>query len=243
MMDHLVAISIAVFLAAVLRGLTGFGFALAAVPAMSLFIPPAGAVAVAILLQCAVGLRDSLQMHHLVNRRALALMSLGALLGTPLGILALTRLSPDAMRVVLAIVVGLGLVALLAKITFPRGRAMAFGSGALAGLFSGLAAMPGPPAIAYFLGTQTPARETRASLMIFFFLTSLMALPGLAWAGELDQVALLRAAVALPALLIGSWAGGRAFAWLNEASYRTASIALLGVTAAVTAVRGIGGLL
>ncbi len=172
-------ISAAVFGAAVLRGLTGFGFALAAVPAMSFVVSPARAVCIAIVLQCLVGLRDVVTMRALLDRNALGLLSIGALLGTPLGILALTQLSADAMRGGLGLVVGAGLIALIARVELAPGRGPALGAGVLSGLFSGLAAMPGPPAIAYFLGRAAPAVTTRASLMVFFFLTSLMALPGL----------------------------------------------------------------
>ncbi len=237
------AISAAVFLAAVLRGLTGFGFALAAVPMMSFLIPPAQAVAIAILLQCAVGLKDLIVSGGLVQRRALALMTLGALLGTPLGVWGLTRLDPDAMRLVIALLVGVGLAALLLRLKLGDSTPMALGAGVTAGLFSGLAAMPGPPAIAYFLGTRTPAAVTRASLMVYFFLTSLLTLPGLLWAGEVRRETLLTSAIALPALFIGTWAGGLAFQRLDEGGYRTAAIALLGLTAALTAVRGLSGLL
>ena len=139
--------------------------------------------------------------------------------------------------------VAIGLAALLLKVRLDEGRRTAIGAGMVAGLFSGLAAMPGPPAIAYFLGTHTPAVNTRASLMVFFFLTSLVALPGLIWAGEIDRDSLLQAGIALPALLIGTWVGGQAFKRLDEGGYRTAAIGLLAVTAALTAMRGIGGLL
>lgn len=242
-MELIALISLTVFIAAVLRGLTGFGFALAAVPAMSLIIAPSRAVTLAILLQCMVGLRDTVRMRALVNRRALLLMTIGSVVGTPLGLLALTHLSPDAMRIVLAALVGVGLAALLLKVQLGEGRGTAIGAGMVAGLFSGLAAMPGPPAIAYFLGTRTPAVNTRASLMVFFFLTSLVALPGLVWAGQIDRHGIVQAAFSLPALLIGTWVGGQAFSRLDEGGYRTAAIALLGVTAALTALRGIAGLL
>lgn len=45
----------AVFAAAVLRGITGFGFALAAVPLISLVLAPVQGAAIAILLQCMIG--------------------------------------------------------------------------------------------------------------------------------------------------------------------------------------------
>ncbi|MAD36089.1 sulfite exporter TauE/SafE family protein [Tistrella sp.] len=234
----------AVFAAAILRGITGFGFALAAVPLMSLAVPPAQAVAVALLLQSFVGLRDVVALRADTDHRTLAFLSLGAVLGTMPGIWLLDRLSPDVMRIVIAGVVMLGLAVLIGR---PQGllrpgRGSAVGAGLVAGLFSGLAAMPGPPAIAYFLGTATPAKRVRASLMVFFFFTSLMALPGLALAGQLHRDQVIAALVALPALIVGTWAGGRVFARLSEGNYRRAAIGLLAITAGISALRGLNGL-
>ena len=122
----------------------GFGFALAAVPLISLVTPPVQGVAIAILLQCMIGLGDLVSVRRLVDRSTLAMMSLGAMVGTPAGLVTLRLLSADAMRVVIALVVAAD-----------------------------------PPAVAYMLGTATPAIQARATLMAFFFVTSLIALPGL----------------------------------------------------------------
>ena len=47
-------VAVAVFLAAILRGFTGFGFALAAVPLLSLTLPPARVVPIVVILQAIV---------------------------------------------------------------------------------------------------------------------------------------------------------------------------------------------
>lgn len=56
-------VCLSVLAAGFLRGLTGFGFALAAVPAMSFFLPPSQAVAMAVLLQSLAGLKDSVTLR------------------------------------------------------------------------------------------------------------------------------------------------------------------------------------
>ena len=53
-----------VFLSGLLRGFTGFGFGLTAVPLLSLVMPPARAVPLVLMLQAMVslaGLRDALR--------------------------------------------------------------------------------------------------------------------------------------------------------------------------------------
>ena len=87
-MEHLLVwpdtglVCLATLAAAVVRGLTGFGFALAAVPAMSLFLPPSQAVTMAVLLQCAVGFRDTIRMRGTWETPVLKRLIGGAVLGT-----------------------------------------------------------------------------------------------------------------------------------------------------------------
>ncbi|MFC3170382.1 sulfite exporter TauE/SafE family protein [Paracoccus fontiphilus] len=243
LVTDLALIAGAVFAAAVLRGITGFGFALAAVPLISLVTPPVQGVAIAILLQCMIGIGDVVAVRHLIDRSTLAFMSAGAVIGTPAGLMTLRLLSADAMRIVIALVVLVGLAGLIAKVRLPSGPKQAAGAGILAGLFSGLAAMPGPPAVAYVLGTATPAIQARATLMAFFFVTSLITLPGLLAQGIVGLPTILAAAASLPPLVIGTHLGGWVFRRLNDAGYQKAAIATLAATALVAASRGAWGLL
>ena len=146
------------------------------------------------------------------------------------------------MRLVIAVIVLGALIGLSGKVRFVPGRRQAVGAGFLAGLFSGVAAMPGPPVVAYLLGTATPAVEARATLMIFFFVTSLLALPGLVLQGVIELPTVLVAATALPLLVTGTRLGGWVFRRLNDDGYKKAAIAMLAATALLAAGRGIAGL-
>ncbi|MAZ25820.1 MAG: hypothetical protein CL868_01925, partial [Cytophagaceae bacterium] len=92
-------------------------------------------------------------------------------------------------------------------------------------------------------GRAQPAACTRASLMVFFFVTALMALPGLYWSGQLSAGLFVQAVIAFPAMLLGTWAGGLGFRRLGEGGYRAAALLLLAAMALLTGLRGILGLL
>ncbi len=242
----LLAVGACVFAAAVLRGITGFGFALAAVPLMGLVVPPAQAVVVAVLLQSMIGLQDIRAMRSVVDWRSVLRLGAGALAGTPPRIALLTQLDPAATRLALAGLVAGGLVFLLRTPASGTVGVRPFEAplaGLLAGFFGGLAAMPGPPAVAYFLRAGSSPPVARASLMIFFFITSLIALPGLAATGLLDLPALLIAVPALPLLMIGASLGAAIFLRTSEAGYRRLALIVLAVIAAASGVRGVAGLL
>ncbi|MBZ4021735.1 hypothetical protein CKO11_04580 [Rhodobacter sp. TJ_12] len=232
---------LAVSAAAFLRGLAGFGFALAAVPILSLVLPPLQAVTLAILLQLPIGGLDLVQLHRKVHRPSLIRLTLGSVLGTPLGLWGLTALSPDAARVLIGALVLLGLGLMLRykpAQPHPHGG-LALAAGVASGAFSGLAAMPGPPAVAYYLGAGTTSAQTRASLLLFFFAASAMAVPGLWLAGAIDAAAVQLAVLTLGPMLLGTWAGGRAFARLEQAQYRKLALAIMALSAVLAGGRGI----
>ncbi|MBT8153149.1 sulfite exporter TauE/SafE family protein [Epibacterium ulvae] len=132
------------------RGLAGFGFAIAAVPILSLVISPIEAVAMTVMLQVVVGLKDIFDLRRDIHKPSLIRLALGSLIGTPIGVFALAVMNPDAARILIALSVFAGLLILLLykpKEARPN-DALATVTGVASGVFSGLSAMPGPPAVA-----------------------------------------------------------------------------------------------
>src|SRR3546814_17838655 len=78
--------AVAVVLAAMLRGFTGFGFALIAVPLTSLLLPPARSVPMVFTLQIMIGAVDTLR-HFRHCDRSIIPMAIFAVIPTPLGVI------------------------------------------------------------------------------------------------------------------------------------------------------------
>lgn len=104
----------AIALSGVVRGFSGFGFGLVAVPMLSLILDPRQAVGIAMILQATSGV---LVLWH--SWRAVAWSLMGSLcIGTAgtlwLGLLVLDRAPADTIRLYLAVIVivAAGLIAL-----------------------------------------------------------------------------------------------------------------------------------
>ncbi|MBU2865478.1 sulfite exporter TauE/SafE family protein [Pacificibacter marinus] len=236
-----ILVLVAVLFSAFLRGLAGFGFALAAVPIVSLVLSPLEAVTLSILLQVVVGVRDSFTLYGEVHRPSLLRLCIGAIVGIPIGVLALTALSADAARIMIAVVVLAGLIILMRykpSTAEPNGP-LAVVAGGIAGAFTGLAAMPGPPAVAYFLGTSLPPKQTRASLLLFFFVVCILTTPGLYFKGALTQSTLIITALSIPSMALGTWLGTATFKRLNSTQYRNVAIGVMAIAAILAGARGI----
>ncbi|MFZ6763046.1 sulfite exporter TauE/SafE family protein [Pseudoroseomonas sp. WGS1072] len=228
-----------VFLAGLIRGFTGFGFSIAAVPLLSLLYPPAEVVPVVMLLQLAISLDGLRGAWALADRASLGLLSLGALLATPLGLWGLAQLPPAPVRLVIAGVVALAVVILAGgrRMTRPPSGGATLAFGLASGLFNGLAGIPGPPVIAYYLASPLATATARASMIVLFLLTSLGALLPLAAMGMVGQASLLSALLGLPAVWAGSWLGTRMFLRSPDARYRRVALAILGGTALLAVAR------
>jgi hypothetical protein len=228
------------FGAAVIRGLTGFGLAIILVPLLGLLIVPTQAVVLGILLQLLigpVGLRGILRDAH---RPSALPISAVAMLTTPLGIAALTALSPNAARLLIAIIA----LAAFALILLPQhpdghrpGRLAICLTGAASGVLNGFAAMPGPPVVPFYLRQAITPHAARASMMLVFFATAIAGSVSAGWAGLVDRQLLQLALVLFVPVLIGNWLGGRAFGRVAPAIWRSTVGGVLGLAGVGAAVR------
>lgn len=239
------AAAAAILFAAVLRGFTGFGFAIAAVPLVSLVMPPSRTVAAVVVMQVAIGLRDCFAEWRQADRKVLVRLTLGALAGMPIGVAALAMLPASAVRLVLGALVLVAVVLTWKprRATQPPHAGVTLATGFASGLSQGLAAMAGPPAVTYFLAFEPRLAVMRSSLMVLFPMVSLLGLPMVAVAGLLDSTALVLAALGMPLMLGGGWIGAAAFRRFGGRSYRPLAIGALLITAAASITRALFDLL
>jgi uncharacterized protein len=228
-----------VLLSAALRGLTGFGFALASVPLLGLVMEPTRAVPLSLTIVAiggAFGVRKAIPLCDWTTLRGLGT---GALIGTPVGALVLELISPDLARIAIAIFIIAALFS-LQRVRAPKasggGPASRVGHGLLAGLFNGLAAMPGPPIVAYYMGTGFSRETIRACLLVIFQFTAWIGSAGAIAMGLVGVDTLLLAGCALPAFWIGNRLGAWLFTLGSETAYRRIALACLAAMALGSAV-------
>jgi uncharacterized membrane protein YfcA len=73
---------LAMFVAALLRGFTGFGFGIAAVPVVAMVMAPEKAIATITLVQAAVGMLDVMNNRASADNGSLPWLIVGAVLGS-----------------------------------------------------------------------------------------------------------------------------------------------------------------
>jgi uncharacterized membrane protein YfcA len=231
--------AVAVFGSAVIRGFTGFGFAIAAVPLLSLVLPPVDLVPAVLVLNMAAGAQQVHKLWSAADWLSVRWLLLGSLAGLPLGIALLTRLPADLMRFAIAAVVLFAVLALWGGFRFHTmpGRVTSLAVGALSGLLNGAAAMPGPPVILLYLSGPTAVAVGRASLVFFFFSAAI----GTALA--VAEGLITGPTLMLPALVLGNRLGDRGFDRSSPQAYRRVAFGSLLAIALIALVRSLAGIL
>lgn len=226
--------ALAFLVAAFVRGYSGFGFSALVVASSALVTNPLNFVAVVMFCEFGMTLQQWSGIWRDVAWRRVILLMIGAAAGLPLGLWALTGVGVDAARAVVAIYVLFmcGVMLMGWRITKPQGDA-----GHLAiGLASGLANAPGMgglPVATYFTAQGMQAATFRATLIAYFAVLDVYSVPVM-WAhGLVTWDTLYAAALSIPIVAAGIWAGGRHFLRTDPQDFRRFAIFLLAGLAAM----------
>ena len=243
MLPALVTAVFGVLAASVLRGFTGFGFGLAAVPLLSLALPPAKVVPFVVVLQILVGLAGLRAAWPLADWRAILGLSPGLLIGVPLGVLILTVFRPNTVRLGIGLAIAASVLVLWRGARLPRRPSpLITGSvGVASGVLSGLASIGGPPIVVYLLALSHSAATVRATSIVYFALSAAVALIPMSLHGLVDREVLTWAAASIPVLLAGTWIGNWAFARAHPRHHRLTALVVLSLLSALLIGRALTG--
>lgn len=233
----LIIMLITVFMGAILRAFTGFGFAIAALPVLShLFSPSTNVFLMAALTLTVSLLTIRTYWHHTVLSSLMVMILLSAI-GTATGLYILLLVPVDIFRIAIGITV-MASCLLLLRYKPTKHRSHGGTKSAIAGFFSGLMngaiAIPGPPVIIYALAVFPEPVKSRAFLMVFFIFSAVFVIGGVAYEGLIRDQELTIYLLALPAMVLGDKAGFWLFDKYGNAAYRKVAIGALFVIGAIS---------
>lgn len=228
-----------VFLAAIVRGYSGFGFSLLAITSLSLIFSPAQVIPAIFMLEIAASLHMLPSIWRDVHWRSLAFLLAGTIIGTPVGVYFLANLPQAQMTFALAVFV------LLATFLLWRGFALksmpnapaTLAVGTATGIANGAFGIGGPPVILFYFASPAGHAAGRASLVAFFIMTDVTGLLFLAREGLVTRESALLALAFLPALAAGVWLGARSFSTADPVRFRKIVLGILACLAVLTAAK------
>lgn len=209
------------FFAGLIRGFSGFGYAVLVVLGLNLLLPAQQALITAILLDllcCLSLLRQAVTQCHRPLLKQLLVGMLGIL---PVGLLLVNWLPAPLMSLIVGGISLLGGVLLWFNIPL---KPLINRYASLAGMASGLAmttaSAGGPPLMVYLLNQPIPATQQRSTAILFFAICSSCVLLGLILSGFLNRSVGLWAAIMLLPSLAGNFCGQQLFHRFHSQGFR-----------------------
>ena len=224
------------FIAALARGFSGFGAALIFLPLAATVTDPKIASPLLLITDAVLAAGFIPNAFRTADKREVSIMALGAAIGIPLGTLLLVRLDPLHIRWGI-VVLASAMLALLASGWRYRGTPTApltFGVGAFAGVCSGAAQVGGPTVVAYWLGSPSAPAIMRANIILYFSISTAIAMVAYYFGGVLTLTVLKLALIVGPVYGLGLFIGARLFGIADEAIFRRICYALIAVAVLVS---------
>jgi len=202
------------FLAALVQSTLGFGLALIAMPLLALVYDVPSAAALVAFCSLTSSTLMLVQQRREIEVSESAPLVISAAAGVPLGLLVIRRAPEDLVTALLgALVAAFSLYMLfrprLVELKQPR---LKYLFGFVGGIFGGAYNISGPPVILYGALRRWPPQRFRVILQGFFLPTSILIWIGHGLTGLWTEEVLRLFVFALPALVVGTFAGH----WLNQ---------------------------
>ena len=228
--------SFVILLGGFIQGITGFGFAMIALPALAFFLPLTTVVPLLVLFGLVTNLFILWETHQWIRLSEIRVITFFGLVGIPFGVAALRLLNPSLLKVAIGLLVTVTAIAMAYgfKMTF-RHRIFSSGiTGFLSGFLNGSISMSGPPIVLFLTNEDSPKVEFRANLTLYGAVTNIVTIVSFVFSGMMESNVLRQFGILLPSLVIGMVLGMFATRKIAEDLFRKIVLALLAITGIVT---------
>jgi hypothetical protein len=219
-----------VFFAALLQTTSGFGFALMAMPLISLVVGVKTAAPLVAMLGFTLYAVNLVRYRHGLVLREVARLAVAAAVGVPVGVWLLSALDERVVEAALGVVlIGYAAYMLLKPQATPslQSNLWAYPVGFISGCLGGAFNTPGPPVIIYGDLKQWPRNQFRSTLQALFLFTSGLVILSHAFAGHVTRPILVSYALSIPFLLLGVLAGSHIDRRLDNERFRMLVIVMI----------------
>ncbi|WP_129626891.1 sulfite exporter TauE/SafE family protein [Candidatus Oscillochloris fontis] len=229
--------------AALLGGITGFGFALVSTPLLLILgLPLPIIVIINLCLATTTRIVVAYRLRRHIDLQRVFWLVLSSIPGILLGAWVLGRIEPRPIKIVAGVVVLIAVVLLIRSMNRPPPAPIPGATG-LAGFLGGFmgvtTSLNGIPAVLLLTRDRVSPKRFQASLALFFILANTITLTVLATQGAPFEAALIpRGMIWLPIAIIGNMVGVHLGTWLPDLFFRRVALGVAfcaGLLAIITA--------
>ncbi len=218
-----------VLFAGITQGLTSFGFALIAVPFLSMLVPITEVVPVVVILCLGTNLIMLSQTFRRIEFRKISILVVSSLFAAPLGTLALIYIAPNTIKTVVGVVIILVSCVMLMGMRFPirSEKIVIVQIGILSGFLNGSISMSGPPVALFMSNRNEDKRVFRANITIHMTILNIFTIGAFIVSGVLTRKVLDYSVWLIPAMIVGVLIGGLLDTKINQKLFKTIALCLM----------------
>lgn len=228
--------------AAIVQGMTGFGFALLAMPLLSLFLPLDQAVPMVVMLSLVTNVFVLCETFRLIDLKKIWILIVSGIVGIPLGVYLLKVMNPDILKTAVGCTILVTAVAMVRgfKVQITNETASFALVGLLSGVLNGSISLSGPPVVLFLSNQGTEKNRFRGNLALCALITNIITVVTMLIGGIIQASTVIFTLEMLPALIFGVLAGMKAAGKVDEVLFRKVTlylISVLGIWTFITAMQ------
>ncbi len=237
---NIIALSIIIFFASVVRGFTGFGLALVAVPLIQFFMPVTDTAVFIAMINLIFSVLYYRRSRELVKGQPLGRMALWTGIGVAAGTVVLKFVNPAYIQLVWGLLIIFIVVALTRGIGFTfRSDASAMTmSGLFGGILAGATGITGPPVAIILSALKTPKEKFNATISVFILFAVSYALVFYLISGLVSGETALLALCSVPALVAGLRTGDILVSRISQKTFTNVVYIVLIIMGMITLFKG-----
>lgn len=231
-----------VFVAGMVKGLTGFGFSLMVVPILVILIGPRTAIPVIVILNALTNVVLFAGCRKAASAKRVLPLVIAGVATVPIGMYLLLVLDTVTLKIMVGCVIVVFAVAFLLgfRKAIGRERVGLVLAGLLSGTLNGAISTGGPPVILFLTNQGVAKQEFRASLITYFLFLNVATVPIYFAGGLVSGAVITYAAALIPALLLGALVGSKILHVIPEKAFRTAALTVVVVAGIMSVLSGLG---
>ncbi len=241
---NILFLSLVIFTASVVRGFTGFGLALVAVPLIQFIMPVTDTAVFIAMINVIFSVLYYRRSKEIVKDQPLSAMALWTGIGVAAGTVILKFINPAYIQLawgVLIIFIVFALVRGL-NLNIRSDRSAMRLSGLFGGVLAGATGITGPPVAIILSSLNTPKEKFNAVISVFILFAVSYALVFYLFSGLIRTETLILALCSVPALLAGLYTGDRLVSRLSQNIFTLVVYVVLVLMGILTLFKGAKGL-
>ncbi|HSN78371.1 MAG TPA: sulfite exporter TauE/SafE family protein [Anaerolineae bacterium] len=225
----ILAVTAIVFFASFTQSVVGFGTAMVGMPLMVTVLGIQTSAPLIALLGLTLETIMLLHYRQSVSLTVMWRLIVAAVVGIPLGVLAIQRIPEDIVLTLLGLVIAGYAIYGLLRLRMPelRSNLWAYGAGFLSGILGGAYNTAGPPVVIYGHCKRWPPEEFRGNLQGFFLVIDLLVVANHAVLGNMTPDVWRNYLLALVPLFLGFVIGTRFATRIDPAVYSRIVLVML----------------